>query len=369
MKFFMQYASLLTYLFLCTSHTCQAMDTRIARFNIAIISEDRFHDHTDSHLPANHPRNQSIFTHFIIKGVEWNDIALTQKGIAWKGNVNYINPERNNMSLLQIACANQHSDIVKILLTAPNINIDGDIVKILLTTPNINIDGNDILPILFLAIKKGDIDIVKQLVTHDCKTINMHEKINDDCILHAACRAGNSEITRFLLEKGALTTTENTIKRTPLAVAYFEAENFNAFYSQDLKRLLLKRNKHGNTQLHLAVSMGMKDNEREKFNCYITFLLQNGLSLWSYNKKKERPIDRAFKAYKKLLKRTSKKSKSYQKIFNFASQRQKMILNAFLPVQYASTALLLEQTDRHSFPLPKDIRFFIAQFYYALHLK
>jgi hypothetical protein len=119
-----------------------------------------------------------------------------------------------------------------------------------------------------------------------------------------ACLTRNSKITQNLLKKGARTTIKNKYNQTPLAVAFFEYVNFKKFYSDELKALVKRKNRNsGNTQLHLAASLNLGSVSSEKFNEYITFLLDNGLSLYTCNKDKKRPLDIAREEYDALNKK------------------------------------------------------------------
>jgi hypothetical protein len=87
-------------------------------------------------------------TQFLMKGIDWNDIQLIQRGIETQGNVNYIYPH-TKLNLIQTACQEKKHETIKAMLAAPNLNI--------------NAHQKDTYPAIHLAIERGDKNIINLL--------------------------------------------------------------------------------------------------------------------------------------------------------------------------------------------------------------
>src|SRR5579862_2236553 len=184
------------FIFLCTSHICHAMEliktkkhdkknnskpepTQIhnVSLNVMVHRTNGFGDRitlTDADY---------LETQRLMKGVDWNDIALIQRGIATGGNVNYTYSNKNPYrriydtkkkifipdysdpesyhNLIQIACRDKTYETVKALLTAPNIDIYA------------HEEGTK--PAFELAVTRGDDSIIGLLMEHNPQTINIRD--------------------------------------------------------------------------------------------------------------------------------------------------------------------------------------------------
>ncbi len=99
-------------------------------------------------------------TQFLMKGIDWNDIQLIQRGIETQGNVNYMYPH-TKLNLIQTACQEKKYETIKALLPAPNLNINAHTIN---TYPAIHLaierGDKDILNLLFNFVGKGYCDFV-----------------------------------------------------------------------------------------------------------------------------------------------------------------------------------------------------------------
>lgn len=348
----MKHISLIIHLLLCTSYALQAME----EYPQVVVKLDvTVHVPNTHHRDQNHFYNQSLATHFCIKGIAFNNLSMLQHGIEMGANINYANPRTDNLTFIQIACKEQNNDMVKALLKAPHINI--------------NSYQNGTMPAFHIAGMYRHGKITDLLIAHDSQTINIRNT-HGNSLLHRACHIGSTELTNYLLYKGARATIKNNAQKTPLAVAYLESIDFKTFYRQADKKLLLKKDKDGNTQLHLAVLI--KDVDAKKFDKYIAFLLTQKLSLWSRNKKNELPIDLAFRKHAEVYKQYSNREQHYS-LFNDLIQREK-IAHSFLRFTSSKTECvlfkaLLEQISSENLQLPKDVTTVIMRMYYALNVE
>jgi ankyrin repeat protein len=310
-----------------------------------------------------HLHDVCLYTEFLKKGVDWNDIPLIQKGIAWKGNVNYTYTSNSslwhmaNLNLIQIACGEKEYDTVKTLLTAPDINV--------------NACAQGISPAFHLALLRENESIFNLLMQHDPQIIHACDE-NGCTALHITCWSHDAEKTQFLLKEGARTTMRNDNGETPVAVAYFiEPLTFDSFYSKKLKKLVLNRDKNHNTQLHLAISL--KNIDCKKLDKYINFLLTQGLSLWSRNKKNKLPADLAYKKYIALYKKYINQDKLSETIYYNDLVQKEMILHSFLrfnasQTQYALFIHILQKYLKDNFGNTiKELQNHIAGIYYMLN--
>jgi hypothetical protein len=323
-------------------------------------------------------------TQRLMKGVDWNDIALIQRGIATGGNVNYTYSNKNPYrriydtkkkifipdysdpesyhNLIQIACRDKTYETVKALLTAPNIDIYA------------HEEGTK--PAFELAVTRGDDSIIGLLMEHNPQTINIRDK-NDNTLLHHVCRDRDVEKTQFLLKKSARTTIKNNDGFTPLAIAYFiKPSTFDLFYSKKLKKLVLNRDKNHNTQLHLAALLNINNVNYDEFKRYIDFLLSQGLSLWSRNKNNELPVDLASKKYTASCKECIEQSPLDQTMgYNSKIVNQELILHYFLQLsssqkQCAPFMHLLQECLKDGFGnVPKELQNYIAKMYYIVNIE
>lgn len=206
------------------------------------------------------------------------------------------------------------------------------------------------------ACYSGKIKNVKLLT--DIKKINSQDYAQDT-LLHHACLGGHTKIIKFLLKQGACPTIKNRYQLTPLANAYLDSQTFN--YSPSLKKLLLKKDKYGNTQLHLATLII----NFTLFDSYLSFLVTNGLSVWERNKKKQLPVDCACKEYARLYKEYMTTKRSY--LLN-GLEEQERTMHAFLRLtsSKAECALFTEVINNI---LPNDLLPLIACYYYGLNIE
>jgi hypothetical protein len=293
-------------------------------------------------------------TQFLMKGVDWNDIALIQKGVLYKGDVNYRDPLNQNLTLIQRACKDKNAGVVAELLKAPNIDIH-------VYTP-------DTRPAFLLAATRKDEDgqkIVDLLIDHELvhnrEIVNAYDP-HGNRMLHMACIKGDIQAIKTLLNKGARTTLKNNRKQTPLAAGYLQNPNFKKIYSSDLKKLV-SRDKQGNTQLHWAALID--DSINETFDDYIMFLVSQGLSLHKRNKKKMLPIDLVSNKYNVRYKQymaTTKPDHTY-----ILLTQTEMILHSFLRSMYTVKPCALFREVLRKNELPKDLQAYIASIYYALN--
>jgi ankyrin repeat protein len=297
-----------------------------------------------------------------------------------KQNNDYKDPNSSH-NLIQIACESKTYETVAALLTAPDIKI------------NAYQEGTS--PALLIAVKRGDENIINLLVDHQNSHIIKSCDYNGDTLLHYACRncicyLGNGFFTQFLLEKGADPTKRNIQNRTPLAVAFFENPNFDpscfqnlydthykSFHFEKLQDLIYKKtNIHGNTQLHLAASLTYDGVDAfsaiycEKFDQYITFLLNNGLSLYSRNNNNKRPVDIAYERYIRVYKKCLKYKESTYNLIRTESVWHSFLRFHALTVQYASFTHILQEYLQDNFgQIIQELQTHIARLYYILNIE
>jgi ankyrin repeat protein len=371
----MKQLSLITSLFLFTSHTCHTMEL-IKRKKHHINKPEPIQIHnvhlnamiykTDGRgdIPEDTDANY-IQTQRLMKGVDWDDLALIQRGIATGGNVNYTYFERYspthlmNLNLIQIACVSKEYKTVKALLTSPDVNIYAH-------TKNTK-------PAFDLAVArkddKGKDGIIDLLINYSDK--------NGNTLLHYACWNRDAEKTNLLLEKGARTTIKGKYGFTPLAIAYFKKPStFDLFYSKKLKKLVLNRDNNYNTQLHFAASLNMGNIVYQDFKQYINFLLTQGLSLWSRNfNNNELPVDIASKKYTAMCETYIKEPPLGKTISHMDILNQELILHCFLQLnssqkQCALFTHLLQKHLRDNFGnISKDGQTCIAKMYYIVNIE
>ena len=346
----MQYLLLVTTFLLCMSHTCHTME-----------------------LPKKIKNEDCLNTQFLIKGVEWDDTSLIQRGIKENGDVNYTFPE-SNLNLMQIACKEKKYETVKALLSAPHLNLKSY--------------EKETSPAIHLAASRSNQEIIKLLCTTHPELIHMRDE-NGNTPLHVACCNIDSNVITFLLKKGAHTTATNKEGKTPIAEIFFLSptiKKYSLYYgtskiatdldSNSLHKLIHKKNSLGDTQLHLAqfILPSCIFDQFATFDIYIKFLISNGLSLRSRNKKNKTPLDLVQREYNRLYKTYIKSKKKSQTLYNKLIH-QEIVLHSFLRVglsekKYALFLYLLQKCYQNSeWQIPRELQGYIATLYYALNIE
>jgi len=191
----------------------------------------------------------------------------------------------NGKTPLDIAKENSYNDIITALETQEK-NNTGENVTLL--------DENE--PKLFTLIKEQKIEEIKSLISANAENSNIDTKdYNDNTALHVACRIGNIEIIKLLLDKGTNINAQNFSKTTPLYIAVLN-NNF------DLVNLLLSKGADvnisdilGKTPLMLALQS--VENQKDSDTSYkmVKLLLDNGAGLNAKDKNGEYVIHYAAK--------------------------------------------------------------------------
>lgn len=347
----MKYAPLIAYVFLSTANICHAM------IKVVEEQEGRRNRHFALHFelrPSNRERHLPSET--LLRGVEWDQQNLIEHGIQMGGNITYGDP-----NCIQIACNKKNYPIIKLLLSVANSNSKAV--------------GKTTMDAFQIAIAQNDETLLNLLTNHlekNHQSINLARDDIGNTPLHIACLTNNAQIIQFLLNKGNRTTTRNNNKKTPIAVAFFENQNFDTFYATDHKSLLLKKNKDGNTQLHLSTFIIGVDNQQ--FDQYITFLLAHGCSLSIRNKKHKLALDLARQEYVKFYKQYIHSQEHSDDLYNSLIQKE-MVLHSFLrfhssQTQYALFIHLFNKYIQDGLQcIPKELQQYIAILYYALNIE
>jgi ankyrin repeat protein len=335
----MKHILLIASLFLSTAHTSHAMEEIIPDLII-----------TDPETVNIRDENDNTYLHFLCAT---KNMKETLQLFLSQDNVNPNICNNKNETPLHVAASCGFTHYIQLLLSH---KADTRAQNNYGQTP------------FFDACYSGKIKNVRLLLPINTQEIN-NKDYNGDTPLHIACANGHTAIAKFLLKNGACPIIKNDLQRTPLAEAAFEINDFNTFYSPSLKKLLLKKDKHGNTQLHLAALLTNENTPKLTHECklddYLLFLVANGLSAWSRNKKNKRPVDCACKEYTALLKKYMAKKKEY---LYYALLDQEEIMHAFLRVTSPRTECTLFTTILEHY-LPKDVHKGIAYYYYALNIE
>jgi ankyrin repeat protein len=182
------------------------------------------------------------------------------------------------VSPLHEAAFQGYTEIVKLLLAAPGINVnsvDGtfgepplygaayrghtEIVKLLLAAPGIDVnaaEGKEGHTPLYETVSRGHIEIVKLLLAAPGINVNPVESKEGHTPLHKASYDGNTEIVELLLDAGADVNSKATKGRTPLHEAARQGHT-------EIVKLLLEAGADVNTEttyrwtpLHWAAKRG-----------------------------------------------------------------------------------------------------------------
>jgi hypothetical protein len=169
----------------------QSQNLTLETLNIGLSASILFDRDLSQRVAPEHPYKQSIATHCIIKGIEWNDIPLIRKGIESGGNVNYANPTKDNLNFIQIACKEKNYYIVTELLKSPTINIKAY---------KKNTD-----PALHLVVKKEtaewkDREIINLLIKHDPTVIHIKND-NGKRVIDLVCDVYNVLYNQYVAIK------------------------------------------------------------------------------------------------------------------------------------------------------------------------
>ena len=118
------------------------------------------------------------------------------------------------------------------------------------------------LTVLHMACSRGNLSAVRELVAQysaaDCDSTD----ILGDTPLHKACRHGNPETVKILLDKGATINVGNNESVTPLHAACKEGhidvvKELLKPGRGDVKLMFAARDHTGNTPIHCAVKAGV----------------------------------------------------------------------------------------------------------------
>ena len=113
-----------------------------------------------------------------------------------------------------------------------------------------------------MACSQGNLPAVRELVVHcsatDCDSVD----ILGDTPLHKACRHGNPEMVKILLDKGATIDVGNKDSAIPLHIACKEGhtdvvKELLKPGRGDVKSMIAALDHAGNTPIHSAVKAGM----------------------------------------------------------------------------------------------------------------
>jgi ankyrin repeat protein len=267
----------------------------------------------------------------------------------------HINPNKRNKygdTPLHIAAAHSATDCIQLLLNHPKTK---------------RLQRNEAGEIPFdKACFSGNIESVKLLLPLYSKRINIKD-YHGYTPLHSACHQGSQEKVILLLENSASPTQQNNYQETPLATAFFrlDVNAFNNFYTYNphYEQLLFNKDKHNNTQLHLAALIY---DENILLDEYLVFLISQGLNTWARNDFNETATDIVCKKYNELYHAYKTQRANY--LFK-AMIKQEATMHSFLRVVSPKTeCILFKQVLKH-LKLCKDVQKKIAYLYYALNIE
>jgi len=137
-----------------------------------------------------------------------------------------------------------------------------------------------------IACENEHIDIVKLLIENGD---NIHKKNNNgDSPFNTACRKGNVYIMSLLIRHGANTTTKNNNGDAPIQTLA-RYNNLNALKSnqQDILKFFKSEINYGNRDGDAAIHI----TSREGYFDFFKYLIDNNAFINKINKNNERPID------------------------------------------------------------------------------
>jgi len=147
---------------------------------------------------------------------------------------------------------------------------------------------------LHFAIKHQNIGAAKQLLKK--KDINTDIQGPTGLTpLHIVCQKGNNTLIGILIDKNADLLILNNMQSTPLACAFI-AGKIDTIDKHYVKLMIHAQDATNNTQLHKCATIKCI----QQLKKYLTFLLSNGVNIWSKNNNGFTAFDLAYKKYRFL---------------------------------------------------------------------
>nr|KJB78107.1 hypothetical protein B456_012G179200 [Gossypium raimondii] len=164
---------------------------------------------------------------------------------------------------LHVAAMNGHSAIVKLLIKSCAKARDGDLEKLEMGQVNavremLRITDQESNTALHLAVKYGDVEMVKELLEHEDPDFQYSANKNQETPLYLAAKRGDTGMLSILLEISNSTGHGGPHSRTALHAAAM-AGDIAAATTIILKKnrnLIKERDEDGHTPLHYAAHLG-----------------------------------------------------------------------------------------------------------------
>jgi ankyrin repeat protein len=212
------------------------------------------------------------FSMLLLSGVHCGAVISLKNDLSTVTNPNtclnrvYEEPEEQKCTLLMLACLNEYTDMVYMLLNSfqPDTEILNHI-KISVKDQNVKMYEN--VTVLWAAAAINNFEIVKLLVEYGAR-INHTTKTNSTA-LRCACFYGNVTMARYLIEHGADKCITKDHNETNLMLAVFrEHIELVGYLVDELECDVNECDDEGRSPLYLAV-------ERESLEL-VEFLLKRG---------------------------------------------------------------------------------------------
>ncbi|XP_065442356.1 protein tyrosine phosphatase type IVA 3 isoform X7 [Chrysemys picta bellii] len=136
---------------------------------------------------------------------------------------------------------------------------------------------------LLLAVEAGNLGVCKELLsTHAEAQLSAREKRYGDTVLHASCRKRDVEVTKILVEYGAVVDCQNDEGQTPLHVAAWEGDEALLKFFHHCKANPNVADKMDRSPLHIAAERGhtnVVELLMEKFHSNVLARTKDGSTL------------------------------------------------------------------------------------------
>ncbi|XP_042716879.2 protein tyrosine phosphatase type IVA 3 isoform X4 [Chrysemys picta bellii] len=247
--------------------------------------------------------HESGLTPFMI-AVRENRLSIVERLLEL--GVNLSDQTKNGRNALHVAAAHSKEEIIRLLLAGKaDPNVPGGpkvqlpvhyaalrpigavgVMQMLLKASHkdarLSQDQDGRTPLL-LAVEAGNLGVCKELLsTHAEAQLSAREKRYGDTVLHASCRKRDVEVTKILVEYGAVVDCQNDEGQTPLHVAAWEGDEALLKFFHHCKANPNVADKMDRSPLHIAAERGhtnVVELLMEKFHSNVLARTKDGSTL------------------------------------------------------------------------------------------